>query len=356
MSAAFDLRRRVNALEKAAQRWMKRDSEEVATAIDRTLTAPNAFTAASLSAAIDRAMAKVTSQGLTEWVGSERPPRAAKVAVLNAGNVPLVGLQDFLAVLTGGHEYIGITSRSSPYLLPAFAESVHRHDPSIVYRFSTLEDALVRADAAIATGSSATVQLISRRFENAGVPVDRQLLRGTRTGVAVLDGSESSTELFSLASDVLLHEGRGCRSVTVVFAPDELDPEAFVEQANEFRRDFPAHERTLTATGRARRLLDAVNARFFQGHGFILIEEDVALREPCVIRWIRYHDRAQPLEWLNRHREMVQVVVGGGGLQLQLPDGVDRCDLGQGQDPPLTWCPDGRDTMAFLRSLSSAGL
>ncbi|HUF08021.1 MAG TPA: acyl-CoA reductase [Rhodothermales bacterium] len=359
MIEPFDSERRAQALENAAGAWLRRECLEATSAIRQTLEAPNWFTPPALSVAVDRAMARVTAESLRSW--AERSGRfgnstVLKVAVLNAGNVPLVGLQDFLAVLLAGHDYLGIVSRSSPYLLPAFAETVRRYDSSIGCRFVTLDEAVLRADALIATGSSATSQLIWKRFAAAGMPRHRALLRGSRTGAAVLYGSESDADLFSLASDVLLHEGRGCRSVAIVMAPAELEPDRFVEQANRFRRDFPPHAGTLLGVGRAVRLLNAVEEPFIHGDGFVLIEGDVALLEPCIVRWIRYNDESEPASWLKRNRRLVQVVVSSGSATHIIPEGIDGCRFGEGQDPPLSWCPDGVDTVAFLNDFTGVEL
>jgi len=351
LSEPFDSERRAQALERAAGAWLRRECVEATSAIRQTLEAPNWFTPPALSVAVDRAMARVNADSLLSWAetfGRFGCPAALKVAVLNAGNVPLVGLQDFLAVMLSGHDYLGIVSRSSPYLLPAFAETARRYDSSIRCRFVTLDEAVLRADVLIATGSSATAQLVWKRFSAAGMPRHRALLRGSRVGAAVLCGSENDEDLFRLASDVLLHEGRGCRSVAIVLAPVGLEPDQFVEQANRFRRDFPPHGGTLLGVGRAVRLLNAVEEPFIQGDGFVLIEGDVALREPCIVRWIRYNDESEPVAWLKRNRRFVQVVVSSGRATHIIPEGIDGCRFGEGQDPPLSWCPDGVDTVAFL--------
>jgi hypothetical protein len=219
----------------------------------------------------------------------------------------------------------------------------------------TLDEAVLRADALIATGSSATTKLIWRQFAAAGMP-QRALLRGSRIGAAVLCGAESDEDLFSLASDVLPHEGRGCRSVAIVLAPNGLPPDRFVEQANRFRRNFPPHGGTLLAVGRAVRLLNAVEEPFIQGDGFVLIEGDVALREPCIVRWVRYKEESEPTAWLERNRRLVQVVVSSESAAHIIPQDIEGCRFGEGQDPPLSWCPDGVDTMAFLNDIAGMEL
>lgn len=355
MSYASFTTSRAEALAQAAADWLDRTCKERTEATRLTLAASNSFTREAIDEAIECAMARLLRKDLLEWTGDFSRGRGRKVAVLNAGNVPLVGLQDLLAVVLTGNSYLGVTSRKSPHLLPAFAASIRRHDPGVEISFVTFDGACSQADALIATGQTATVQLISKRFVESGIPRERQLLRGTRFGMALLDGKETDEDLFGLARDALLHEGRGCRNVAIVYAPASLDPDRFVEQARRFRRAFPAHPTTVVGFDRAVRFLEAVEEPYLSGDGFVVVENDVALREPCVLRWVRYRDAREPKDWLERNESRLQVVVGHEATSRFLGNRVERCDFGHSQDPRLDWRPDGVDTMAFLRSSAVTG-
>lgn len=351
-----DLYNRARSLAGAAADWLNSDFEPRSQAVTRTLEAPNTFTEASIHAAIDVAMARVTEPDLLRWGVDQDIVEPMKVGVLNAGNIPLVGLQDFLAVTLSGHRYIGVTSRSSPYLLPAFAETVVNYDASIKADFVSFDRVCETADAVIATGSNATIDIVSRRFSNAGIPPDRQLLRGTRLGVALLEGSETDADLFGLARDALLHDGRGCRNVAIIFAREDVDWNRFRRQADRFRTTFRAHDATRAAVERAARLLHAVGESFIDGDGFVLVRDDVALREPCVLRWVTYSNASEPEEWIQRNANLIQVLVSNRIRPASDSEQFDQVGFGMAQDPPLAWCPDGQDTMAFLRKGRVAGL
>ena len=113
------------ALEEAACAWQDPDYGPRKTAEERTLSAPNRFTEEALVFAINQQMNLITRESLESWIPNPAPQPCA-VVVLNAGNIPFVGLQDFLAVLATGHSYRGILSSRSPHLLPAFAGEVSR--------------------------------------------------------------------------------------------------------------------------------------------------------------------------------------------------------------------------------------
>lgn len=348
------LQTRAGALAQAAADWLDPLCEERADAVRLTLRTPNTFTAEAIEEAIGCTMRRVTEESLLAWIGKPVDGPARRVCVLNAGNVPFVGLQDLLAVLLTGNEYLGVTSSRSPYLLPSFASSVRRYEPDVVIDFFDLDGACGSAEALIATGSSATTQLVSRRFLAAGVPSERQLLRGTRQGAAMLNGNENAADLYGLARDALLHEGRGCRNVAVILAPSFMDPRSFADQAHRFRRSFPAHPSTRKGIARAANFLRAVGEPFIRGDGFIVIEGDVALREPAVIRWVRHDDESEAVTWLQRNAARLQVVVQEKDRSRSLPASVEQCGFGSSQDPTLDWRPDGVDTISFLRGLAVA--
>lgn len=348
MTKVHGLSRRIGALVGAAEEWSDASSRRRREAMARTLGAPNSFTEQALNQGVEDALGAITADAVEDWIGSRRGADSRRTAVLNAGNVPLVGLQDFLAVVLCGHQYLGVLSRKSRYLLPAFVESVRERDPSLGAEFVSFDDGLANAEVLIATGSSATVELVASRFESAGVPRDRQLLRGTRYGAAFLDGTESDQQLDGLARDALLHDGRGCRNVSTILALGGADPTVFAEHMDAFRRTFPAHPSTRAAVARARRFLDAVQQPYLAGDGFLLLEVDVQLREPGVIRWVKTDDASAVASWVFRHAGSLQVVVGNPKWLGILGREVDVCDFGESQRPPLDWRPDGLDTIAFL--------
>jgi hypothetical protein len=178
------------------------------------------------------------------------------------------------------------------------------------------------------------------------------LLRGTRVGAAILDGNETASDLLALARDVLLHEGRGCRSVAAILAPAELQPVRFVEAVTRFRKEYPSLDVTKRCIQRTERFLRAVREPFWSEGGMVLVESDVVSREPCLVRWIRYRNEDEVRDWLRRNEHQLQVVVARSPWKSVIPEAVDHADLGFGQDPPLTWRPDGLDTVAFLRRVS----
>ena len=79
-------------------------------------------------------------------------------------------------------------------------------------------------DAMIATGSSNTRRYFEYYFKD--VP---RLLRGSRTSVSVLTNETTPNELKLLSNDIFQYFGRGCRSVTHLFLPNDFDIQRLFE-------------------------------------------------------------------------------------------------------------------------------
>src|SRR5690606_4634308 len=101
MNVPFD--RLVDAVVRAAEPWRDPDYEPRARAVEETLQAENSFTTEAIAFAVNQQMSLLTEEHLRMWISGRFTQAPLQVGVLNAGNVPLVGLQDFLAVLLTGH-------------------------------------------------------------------------------------------------------------------------------------------------------------------------------------------------------------------------------------------------------------
>ena len=114
------------AVERTAELWRNPGYSSRALAVRHTMQAENRFTEEALAFAIDHEMRQVTAESLTSWIAERVAKEPCSVGVLNPGNVPLAGFQDFLAVLMSGNHYVGACSTRSPRLLPAFAHDLKK--------------------------------------------------------------------------------------------------------------------------------------------------------------------------------------------------------------------------------------
>ncbi|ARA92626.1 hypothetical protein AWN76_005225 [Rhodothermaceae bacterium RA] len=342
------------AVVEVASRWQDPDHPRRADAVAATLAAPNRFTAEAVAFAVNQQMSLLTPEALTAWASGTWAAAPLTVGVLNAGNVPLAGLQDALAVLLAGHHYLGTVSSKSPALLPAFLAEVREHLPVLPVRFVEAATLFAEAEAVIATGSDETADRVAAQCEAHGIPPARRLLRGHRFGVAVIDGQESDDEREMLAEDALLHEGYGCRNVALIWAPAGLAPDPYLDAFAAFRSVFPVHPDLPGALRMQQAFLEATGQPHAYGEGleFLLSRGAPEPQRPGHIRWVEYEDLDEVNRWLHEHAGRIQIVVARDGLRARLAAGDRLEPLGMAQRPALDWRPDGVDTMAFLAQLS----
>ncbi len=361
----FDQHELIRAVGAAADAWIHPDYDPRKVAVEETLQASNACTEEAVTFAVNQQMSLLTEEALEEWIGARSASSPCTVGVLNAGNIPLVGLQDFLAVILTGRRYLGSVSSKSPALLPAFVADLCRFTPDMAAGFAPLSELLVGADALIATGSDETIAWLrdgarglaadGAQDETIGrahdIPLGRCLFRGHSFAVGVLDGMERADTYERLAEDILLHEGFGCRNVAVLWAPRGLSPDGLLEAMARFRGVFPAHGGTAGRLAMQRALLEAVDASHAYGEGleFLVSRGEPEAQPPGHLRWVEYDDIADVNDWLCK--QPVQLMVATLQVQKRLTFEGLLLAPGEAQRPVLDWRPDGIDTVNFLLGL-----
>ena len=343
----------VDALIDLASNWIDIDYESRRRAEEITLASDNRFTEQALAFAINQQMSLLTSEALMDWARRLEADTQRIVGVLNPGNVPLAGFQDFLAVILSGHRYIGSVSSKSPALLPAIAEELRSRIEYLDISFADFDALVSKADALVASGADETMAFIRERARNHGIEADHLLLRGHRYSVCVIDGSEGAEDCIAIAEDVLLHEGQGCRNVAIVWAPANTSPDALLDAMALFRVTFPAHPDTSGALALQRALLEAVETPIAYGEGlvFLMSRGGPEPQSPGHLRWSEYENLREVEMWIEAHRKELQLVVSSDRVKLCVPDSIETARPGNAQRPRLGWRQDGIDIDEFLRSL-----
>ncbi len=342
------------AIAATAERWTDPAYPKRVEVIRQTLNLENRFTEEAMAFAANQQMALLRFEAIVSWLNGRQMQQPVTVGVLNAGNIPFVGLQDWLAVVLMGGRYRGVLSSRSPYFLPAFSEEVAAAYPDLDVAFVTYERLLETSEAVIASGGEDTMAQVGEDCKKKGIAKERCLLRGHRYAVAILTGNETPQEKEYLAEDVLLHEGQGCRNVAVIWAPEDLEPDAYLDAFALFRSVFPVHERTAGSLKMKQAFLNAIGASHAYGEGleFLVSKGDPEPQEPGHVRWATYRTHEELVSWIQKHEDEIQLIVTGDKridswkiLPLVVP-------FGDAQRPELDWCADGIDTIAFLQSLS----
>ena len=291
--------------------------------IDEAIAANGWFTRTDILRAVEAIRTEMLDrEKLAAWLSHyTKAVEPKRVAVIMAGNIPLVGFFDLLCVVAAGHECHVKPSSKDSVLMRYVVEQLRDIEPSIaIYDYSA--DATY--DMAIATGGDDANAYFRDHF--AGT---RTLLRGSRHSVAVLNGNESAEELQALHNDITAYSGLGCRSVSMLFVPRGYVPDfkRGVAENAKLRRNIQAMRATLTIEG----------AEFWDAGAFIMRRGEDFAQSLAVVTLREYSDIEEVKKWIEENAEHIQCV-------------VSRSDIpfGRAQYPALMDYADGVDTMRFL--------
>jgi hypothetical protein len=267
----------------------------------------------------------------------ETPPKT--IAVIMAGNIPLVGFHDMLCVLLSGNRLLGKLSSQDKYLPVKFSELLLEIEPAFNGMISLSEGIISGFDAVIATGSNNS----SRYFEYYFGKYPH-IIRKNRNSIAILSGKESKAELLAIADDIFMYYGMGCRNVSKVLVPKDYDFTGLLDafQKWSFLQD---HHKYINNYEYQKAIL-LVNCISHLDAGFSLVVKDERIASPLsVVYYDEYTDMEQVELDLKTVSDELQCVVIPPGVDLTLPGMVRP---GNTQMPGPTDYADGIDTLSFL--------
>jgi hypothetical protein len=273
---------------------------------------------------------------LTQWAAVYALPPENKspknIGLIMAGNIPLVGFHDFLAIFIAGHRQTIKPSTRDEALIRHLVTQLITLDPAVGSLVSFAER-LNGCDAYIATGSNNSARYFEYYFSK--YP---HIIRRNRTSVAILDGRETNEELLTLADDVYGYFGLGCRNITKLCVPENYD---FVPLLDAFRKyNYLADYAKYKHNYDYRLTILLLNQKFYMTNGSILLEEDPAPFTPIsVLHYEFYQEGKDPAAVLSGDED-IQCIVGHGHMP-----------FGKAQQPGLMDYADGVDILQFLQGL-----
>jgi hypothetical protein len=256
------------------------------------------------------------------------------VALICAGNIPMVGWHDVFSTLLAGHKALIKLSSDDQQLIPAALILLEKFWPEVVDQYSYATGKLENFDAVIATGSNNTSRYFQYYFSS--YP---HIIRKNRNSVAIITGNESAEELEALGKDIFAYFGLGCRNVTKVYVPKGYDLD------NIFKAIYPYHpivnHNKYANNYDYNKAVWLLNQDELLDNGFILFKKDTGIASPTGSLYYEYYSNLQTLrEELKSKEDQIQCIVS----QEDIP-------FGGAQSPGLKDFADGVDTLAFLVQL-----
>jgi hypothetical protein len=296
------------------------------------------FTPVSVEQTLTSIASWLTEPELQGWVSSYPTPAVNRtVALVMAGNIPLVGFHDLLATLISGHAALIKLSSKDRFLPSHLIGKLIEIEPAFAGRI-TLAEQLKSFDAVIATGSDNSARYFEYYFGK--YP---HIIRKNRTSVAILSGEETQKDLESLGKDIFSYYGLGCRNVSKLFVPKGYLFDFMFRSIESYAEVINHHKYANNYDYQKSILL--INSEKFLDNGFTLLRESQNIVSPISVLFYEFYISENELaDKLNAWEEKIQVVVGGGSPMAQV-------NFGAAQNPTLEDYADKVDTMAFLAGL-----
>jgi hypothetical protein len=299
------------------------------------------FTPSNIAYALNAWKETLTKEALTSWIEPYKTDiqstERKKVAVIMAGNIPLVGFHDFLCTLMSGHCIIGKLSSDDKVLLPAIADVLCKIEPLFKENIQFTEGTIKDFDAIIATGSNNTARYFEYYFSK--YP---HIIRKNRNGVAVLDGSENSDAFMKLGSDICTYFGLGCRNISKVYLPVGFAPEKLFAAVEPFKKAISDHNKYMNNHSYHRSIYLLNSTPHLDNDVFILTESD-QYSSPIPVLYYEFFKNIESLKKkLVQDDEFIQCIA------TDVFKGTKTVPLGSTQSPGLADYADGIDTLKFL--------
>lgn len=285
----------------------------------------------------------LTKSNLENWMASYQIPvngAPKTIAVIMAGNIPLVGLHDFLSVLVTGNKVLAKLSSNDEVLLPLIAEFLMEREPALRGQMAFTQEKLTGFDAVIATGSNNTGRYFEHYFGK--YP---SIIRKNRNSVAVLTGNETKAQLRALGIDIFTYFGLGCRSVSKIFVPKDYGFDVFFESIYGFKDIINNHKYANNYD--YNKAVYLMSEYKILDNNFLLLKEDTQYGSPIGTLFYEFYDTITQLqERFREDRNQLQCIVANGCM--------GNCmDFGQTQRPNLGDYADDVDTVSFLLNLQA---
>lgn len=353
-----DLEKRIDTILEATDNWLRSDNHYLMDAIDRTVQ-EGYFSFEDVKYAIRAIKKSISKTALEEWceragVSESTDASGQNVLCLHAGNLPLVGFQDAFATLLSGARYTGKISRKDPYLLPTFLNEIKKTalwtdmDVQWTHRLHDFED--MQNDTIIFAGSETSVPGVKDAIQkwNLAKPDTRYLIRTAHFSIAYLDRKDERT-MRDLVEGIFRYGGKGCRSVAIVVSPFSLDDikceltdyiESFWLENPQQKKPSPKLKHQFAynkAIDRSQAWLDY----------FLLQEGGIELDQDFVCYWKSGDESTVASLAKEYHDELQSIYVSHPDITV--PSFEERTEyLSDAQQPPISWKPDGVDTLDWL--------
>ena len=244
-------------------------------------------------------------KNLFEWVERYdiQSIKNKNIAVLMAGNIPLVGFHDLLCVLISGHNLIVKMSSKDNKLLKIILDELINIEPKFNNKIIFSNEKLSGFDAVIATGNNNSAKYFNYYFNN--YP---SIIRKNRNSIAILNSSENSKELNGLSNDIFQYYGLGCRNISKIFVKKIMILIYYLDHFMNFE--------ILLTTKNMLNYYDYNKAIYLMekndilDNGFLILKKDKSIKSPVsVLHYEYYYNENDINDFIIKYDKQIQCIV-----------------------------------------------
>jgi len=281
----------------------------------------------------------LNKENLQNWLSAYSIPDRNSdktLAIVMAGNIPLVGFHDLICGFICGYKLkIKVSSKDkclTTWVINRLNSKIKESDRKIL----VIDDFLNDFDAVIATGSNNTNRYFDHYFSS--YP---GIMRKNRNSVAILTGKETDEDLENLAADIFLYFGLGCRNVSKLYVPKNYDFNKLAVSFHKYLRlkDHVKYGNNLEY----QYAILSMNSILHVNYENIILVESKSISAPVgIVNFEYYSDINSIKEFLLLKSEELQCVVTNDDRI------AHSVSFGKTQHPALKDYSDNIDTIEFV--------
>ena len=283
---------------------------------------------------------KLSKPSLNQWIDlyNFKDSKRRNIAIIMAGNIPLVGFHDFLCVFLSGNNSIIKLSSNDKHILPFLTNLIISKNNKLSERVTYLDGMLKNYEAVIATGSDNTSRYFEYYFKN-----KQSIIRKNRNSIAILDGNETDNDLKSLSHDILTYFGLGCRNVSKLYVPKNYNFDSFFNSIFDYKDLINNHKYANNYD--YNKAIYLMSEYKFLDNGFFMIKQGTEMYSPIsTINYEYYHNTTLLKKSIKQKEDNIQCVVSNIEFK-------GKIDFGQTQNPSLNQYADNIDVIEFLLTI-----
>ena len=312
-------------------------TSELDKAIDLAYKYNTWFTEDSVKKALNEWSKQLNYNSLKNWTDQYKieDKSEKKIAIIMAGNLPLVGFHDLLCGLIMNFHCIVKLSSDDKILIPFIVEYLDSIVPGIKNQVKFTTNPIKNFNGVIATGNNNSFKYFEYYFGN--YP---NLLRKTRHSIAILDGKETEMDLKKLGNDIFTYFGMGCRSVSKLLVPKGYDFDLLFNALFDFK-EIINHNKYVNNYDYNKAVYLMSEQKFIE-NGFIILKEDEKLGSPIGCLFFEYYENPKDLNaYISDIKDSLQCVVSNLNI-------LNSTSFGSSQSPKIDDYADNTNTLDFL--------